>query len=100
MVWSAVAWAFPSATMIPAPATVSVPAVPSVVCYHEIGAAKVEEVAARVTGVDAEVPVATVPIQRTVKVGGCRVGAVLPVEQNVTEVEVALPPIYPIEVVA
>ncbi len=65
----------------------------------EVRATEEEVVTMRIAGVDAEVPVAPVPIERTIEVEGIEVGAILPVEQNVAQIEVALPPVGPVEVV-
>ena len=58
-----------------------------------------EIVAVWVAGVDTEVPVAGIPVERTVEIGRGNVCAVLPVEQYVAQVEVALTPVVTIEVV-
>ena len=58
-----------------------------------------EIVAVRVAGVDTEVPVAGIPVERTVEICRGNVCAILPVEQYVAQVEVALTPIVTVEVV-
>src|SRR3712207_3612514 len=65
----------------------------------ERGPSEVEIVTTRVPGVNAEVPIACVPIERTVEVAGRQVGLILPIHQYVTQVEVALLPICAVEVV-
>ena len=62
-------------------------------------AVEVEVVAVRVAGVYAEVPVASVEVERTIEVGCIAEGAILPVEQNVAHVEIAVAPVGPIQVV-
>jgi hypothetical protein len=64
----------------------------------EVGAAKVEVVAMGIAGIDAEVPVTSLPVQGAIEIGGCQVGLILPVEQYVAQVEVALCPIHTIKV--
>ena len=49
----------------------------------EVRATEVEVVAAGIAGVDAEVPVTCVPVERTVEVGGIDICSILPVEQNI-----------------
>ena len=46
----------------------------------EVRATEVEVVAARIAGVDAEVPVTCVPVERTVEVSGIDICSILPVE--------------------
>ena len=65
----------------------------------EVRATEVEVVAARIAGVDAEVPVTCVPVERTVEVGGIDICSVLPVEQDVTQIHIALAPVSTIQVI-
>ena len=58
-----------------------------------------EIVAVWVAGVDTEVPVAGIPVERTVEIGCSNVCAILPVKQYVAQVEVALTPVVTVEVV-
>lgn len=58
-----------------------------------------EIVAVWVAGVDTEVPVAGIPVERAVEISRGNVCAILPVEQYVAQVEVALTPIVTVEVV-
>ena len=61
--------------------------------------AKVEVVAVWIAGVDCEVPASCIPVERTIEVRGCAESSVLPVEQYVAEVEVALSPVCSVQVV-
>ena len=70
--------------VIPASAAVHAPAVRAAVGIVETRAAEVIIVAARIAGIDAEVPVAGIPSQRTVEVSSLDVCAVLPVAEDVT----------------
>lgn len=60
---------------------------------------EVEVVAVRVAGVDAEVPEASRPVYGPVEISGVTERAVLPVEEDVAQVEVAVAPVCAIEVV-
>ncbi len=93
------AWTAEVTSVIPASATVHVPAVCTVVHGIEGGASEEEIVAARVSGVDAEVPVASVPVERAVEVTGFYISAVLPVQKDVAQVQVALSPVCAVQVV-
>ena len=85
-------------SVIPTSAAVHSPTVTASVYGIEVRTSEVEVVAVGIAGVDAEVPVASVPIERTVEIGGCQIGAVLPVEQDITQVEVALCPVDSVEI--
>ena len=52
-----------------------------------------EVVAVWIAGIDAEVPVACFPVERTIEIGGCDVSLPLPVVQDITQVEVTTLPI-------
>ena len=86
-------------SMIPAAATIHPPAVTSTIDCPEMGTAKVEVVTVGIAGIDAEVPVAGFPVEGAIEVGSCHEGVVLPVEQDVAQVKVALCPIDAIQVV-
>lgn len=60
---------------------------------------EVEVVAVRIACVNAEVPVASVEVERTIEVGCVAESTILPVEQNVAHVEIAVAPVGPIQVV-
>ena len=77
----------------------SVPGVSTAIGHIEVRTSEVEVVAVRVTGIDAEVPVAGVPVQRTIEIGGCDESVPLPVEQDIAQIEVATLPIGSIHVV-
>ena len=84
--------------MIPATTTVHSPAVSSTIDVVEVRTAKVEIVTARITGIDAKVPIAGVPVKRTIEVGSFQIHTILPVEENVLQVEVTLSPVNTVEV--
>lgn len=87
------------AAMVPRAVAVAAPAVVSAVHGVEVGRAEVEVVASRIAGVHAEVPTAGVPGERTVEIGGVAVHAVLPVVQDVAQVQVAALPVEAVQVV-
>ena len=64
----------------------------------EVWATEVEVVAVGIACVDAEVPVSSLPVEWAIEVGGSEIGLILPVEQDVAQVEVALLPVDAIEV--
>lgn len=87
------------ATIIPRSIAVAVPAVTSAVHGVEVWCTEIEVVTVWVASVYAEVPIACIPIERTVKIGGIAVHAILPIEQNVTQVQVAALPVEAVQVV-
>ena len=78
---------------IEAASVVHAPAVSAAVGHVEVRPSEVEVVTARVACVDAEVPVAGVPVERTVEVGGGAEGIPLPGVQDVAQVHVAALPV-------
>ena len=82
-----------SFSVIPASVSVNSPAMTSTVRYVEVRATEVEIVAARIAGVDAEVPVARIPVERTVEIGGIEICSILPVEQDIAQIHIALAPV-------
>ena len=66
---------------------------------EEVRATEEEVVAVRVSSVDSEVPETTVPVERAIEVGGVQECAILPVEEDIAQVHVALTPIHPVEVI-
>lgn len=65
----------------------------------ESWATEVEMVAVRIACVDAEVPVTTFPPDRAIEVSGIAEHTVLPVEEDVTEVEVTACPAIGIDII-
>jgi hypothetical protein len=59
----------------------------------EVRTSEVEIVTVRIAGVDAEMPVTCLPVERTIEIGGCDIGLPLPVEQDITQVEITAFPI-------
>lgn len=64
---------------IPAAVAVVVPAMSTAVYICKVRASKVEVVTVRIAGIYAEVPVTSVPVERTIEIVGGTVGLVLPV---------------------
>ena len=85
--------------MIPASSAVYSPAVVASIANVEVWSTEEEVVAARVTCVDSEMPVTAVPVERTIEVGGIAESAILPVEQDIAQVEITLSPVYAIQVI-
>ena len=69
------------------------------VCEYKVWTSEIEEVAVWVTGIDAKVPVASVPREWAIEVGCIHVSPILPIEQYVAKVKVALLPIESVEIV-
>ena len=76
-----------------------VPGMTAAIAGIEHRTSEVEVVAVRIAGIDAEVPVAPVPIQRTVEIRGVNESLPLPVQQNIAHVQVAALPICAVHVV-
>ena len=85
--------------MIVGTSAVHTPAVSTTIDAIENWASEEEIVAMRIAGIDAEVPVTCIPVEGAIEVAGCDKRAILPVEQNVAQVEIALLPVDSIEVV-
>ena len=86
------------AAVIPASATIHPPTVTATIDIPEVGTAEEEVVTMRIAGIDAEVPVASLPVQGAIEITCCQVGLILPVEQYVAQVEISLCPVDTIEV--
>ena len=85
-------------SVIPAASAVVSPTVTSTIDGPEVGASEVEVVAVWVAGIDAEMPVSSVPIERAIEIGGSQIGFILPLEQDIAQVKVALCPVDSVEV--
>ena len=80
-------------SVIVAASAVHVPAVATAIGGIEVRATEVEVVTVRIAGVDGKVPVAGVPVERTVEVSGCAEEIPLPGVEDVAQVEVAALPV-------
>ena len=87
------------ASVIPTTSTVHTPAVSTVVGKVEVWPSEIEIGAVRVTGVDAEVPVACAPVEGAIEVRGIQIQTILPIEEDIAQVEITALPIDAIEVV-
>lgn len=74
------------ATVVPASPPVVCPRVAAVIGVIERRYAEIEETAVRIDSIDAEVPVAGIPVKRTIEVACSKVSLILPIEENVIEV--------------
>lgn len=88
-----------SPSHVPAAPGISPPTVTAVIADIEMWPSEIEVVAVWVAGIDAEMPKASVPIERPIEICGVDVRAILPVEKNITQVEITLCPIDTKEVV-
>ena len=81
---------------VPRAMPIVMPAMPAIVNEDKVWSAKIEIVTMGVTCVDGKVPVASVPVQRTIEIAGCAESTILPVEQYIAQVEIASSPIVAI----
>ena len=79
--------------LIVAVAAIVVPAVAAPIAHVEMWGAEVEVVTARIAGIDAEMPEAGVPVERTVEIGGGTEGIPLPRIEYIAQVQVAALPV-------
>ena len=79
--------------VIVAASSINMPCMSASICCIEMRASEVEVVTSRVVAIDAEVPIASFPIEWAVEIGGCEECVPLPIEQYVTQVEVTALPI-------
>lgn len=75
------------------------PAVASAVHGVEAWRTKIKVVTVWIAGVHAEVPIACVPVEWTIEITGITVHAILPIEQNITQIQVAALPVEAVQVV-
>jgi hypothetical protein len=79
--------------LIVASPAVHPPAVPTTVGHIEVRTSEVEVVTVRVAGIDAEMPVACFPEERTIEIGGGQIGFPLPSMQDELQVGIAALPV-------
>ena len=82
-----------SVSVIVAAVSMNVPSMSAAISGIEGWTSEKEVVTVRITGIDAKVPVACLPVERTIEIGGCDVSLPLPVVQDITQVKVAALPI-------
>ena len=82
-----------SVAIVVAAIPVDVPRMSATIGDIEMWASEVEVVTVRIAGIDAEVPVACLPVEGTVEIAGCQEGIPLPVEKDITQIEVATLPV-------
>ncbi len=85
--------------MIVAVSAYSVPGVCTMIGVIEVRTSEVEIVTVRVTGIDAEVPVTGVPVQRTIEIRSCDEGIPLPVKQDIAQIKITTLPIGSVHIV-
>ena len=73
-----------SVAIVVAAIPVDVPRMSATIGDIEMWASEVEVVTVRIAGIDAEVPVACLPVEGAIEIGGCQEGVPLPVEKNIT----------------
>ena len=81
---------------VPRAMPIVMPAMPAIVNEDKVWPTKIEVVTTGITCVDGKVPVASVPVQRTIEIAGCAESTILPVEQYIAQVEIASSPIVAI----
>lgn len=65
----------------------------------KVGCTKIKVVTVWIAGVHTEVPIACVPVEWTIEITGVAVHAILPIEQNITQIQVAALPVEAVQVV-
>ena len=83
---------FPVGVII-ATVAMNMPGMTSTIGGVEYRTPEEEVVAMWITGIDTEVPVACLPVEWTIEIGGCDIGLPLPIVQDITQVEVTTIPI-------
>ena len=84
---------------IPGASAIIAPAMTTAVGCPYCGTLEIEEGANGIVGINTEVPHACIPIKRTVEIRRCTEGIPLPVIEDNLHVEIALAPVFRIEVV-
>ena len=79
--------------LVVAVSTVHAPAVTATIGNVEVRTSEVEVVTMRIAGIDAEVPIASAPVERTVEIGGGAESFPLPGVEDVLQVDVATVPV-------
>jgi len=77
----------------------SVPGVGTMIRVVEMRTSEIEVVTVWVTGIDAEVPITGVPVQRTIEIRSCEEGIPLPVKQDIAQIEITALPIGSVHIV-
>ena len=77
----------------------SVPGVGTMIRVVEMRTSEIEVVTVWVTGIDAEVPITGVPVQRTIEIRSCDEGIPLPVKQDIAQIEITALPIGSVHIV-
>ena len=85
--------------MIPRATAVHVPCVATAINAIEARHSEIEVVAVRIAGVDAKVPVACAPVEGAIEVRGIQIQTILPIEEDIAQVEITALPIDAVEVV-
>lgn len=92
-------WATPRTSFIPTAATIMTPAMPTAIYGNEMGTAEIEISAMGIPYIDGETPKAIPPYQRAIEIAGGHISVVLPTQQDIAQVQVALRPTPAIEVI-
>lgn len=87
------------APIVPTSPSVVSPRVAATISVIERRCAEIEEVAVGIYPIDAEVPVAGSPVKRAIEVARCAESPILPVEEYVIEIQIAVLPVRTIKVV-
>ena len=86
------------AAVIVRTSAVHAPAVSSTIDGVEVRPSEVEEVTMGIACIDTEVPISGLPVEGAIEVGGINKSTILPVEQNIAQVEIALLPVDAVEI--
>ena len=91
--------ATPRTSFIPTAATIMTPAMPTAIYGNEMGTAEIEISAMGIPYIDGETPKAVSPHQGAIEIAGGHISVVLPTQQDIAQVQVALRPTPAIEVI-
>ena len=80
-------------SVVVAVSAMTVPGMPAVIGGIEVRTSEVEIVPMRVAQIDAEVPVASLPVEWAIEIAGGHEGVPLPVEQDIAHIEVTTLPV-------
>ena len=58
-----------------------------------------EVVSARISGVDSEMEISAIPIERTIEIASRAEITILPIQEDIAQIEVTLAPVYAVEII-
>ena len=92
-------WTMPRTPFIPTAAAIMTPTMPTAIHGNEMGTTEIEISAMGIPYIDGETPKAIPPYQRAIEIAGGHISVVLPTQQDIAQVQIALCPTPAIEVI-